>query len=266
MAQKTFIAKTMGVMLASMVLSSLFLNDCRAERASAAPVKTVGSSFHVYAGLMGGWERLAGRRTEIVTTAALTTLAMSDNFTMKQNNINAYGFFGKSIPLIKRSMTLTLSPEIYAGQGYGSATLRDQKDDVILGAPSKYRGDFRRTSSYGMVLKLGLEFLPTYSLYILGGYDKSRYQHRVDYISDPAGNPGFNGQYRSKHKWMSAPVFGVGFEKTIGCFKVGLEIRRLSPSTFRHVHSVGDAANPEFVDVRIKPKIYSTMLRLSYTF
>lgn len=257
-----------SVMVISLVLASFIFGDCKGV--DAASVKTIGNSFHVYAGLMGGWERLSGRRTEVVTTSGLTDLFMSNHLKMKQNNINAYGFVGVSIPIIKRSMTVTLSPEFYAGQGYGSATIRDQKNDPALGAgfDVRYRGDFRRTSSYGGVLKLGLEFIPTYTVYILGGYDKSRYQHRVDHVSDPAGGAGFNAQYRSKHKWMSAPVLGIGLEKTlVGCVKVGIETRKLSPSAFRHTYNVGaDALNPETINIYVKPKIYSTMLRLSYLF
>ena len=258
--------KDFNVGVVTLLLSVLCMEGCKEVAAAPAPVNAKGSAFHAYVGLMGGWERMGGRRTEVVKTSVDENLFMSDNFSMKQNNLNAYGFLGVSIPIIKRSMTVTLSPEVYAGQGYGSAVLRNQKDDLVIGSPVKYRGDFRRTSSYGAVLKVGLEFLPSYTLYILGGFDKSRYQHRVDHVSDPGGAAGFHSNFSSRSKWMSAPVYGIGFEKTVSCFKVGIETRILKPSTFRHVHNVGDELNPESISVRVKPKIYSTMLRISYLF
>lgn len=115
-----------------------------------------------YAGMVGGVERMNGRRSESLSefnagTGATVVTTYSDNLRMLENNATLSllgGFLWKLLPL-----PIVIGPEFYFGRGNARSTVTDTLDvDPVSGNRRLYSTEFQRKFFYGGSFALVITF------------------------------------------------------------------------------------------------------------
>jgi len=225
------------------------------------------NTMQFYAGLSGGFERMAGRRTDSVTEDDLAggigqLQTIFSNKGMSENNAvtSLIGGFLWGFP----QSTILIGPEIYFGRGNTASAVQDDRLDLTP-AFRHYSTTLQRKNSYGLILRAGYQFNENYLGYLSAGYDKG--QFATDRVITYAPR-NVTATRAKKTKWLNGLSLGMGIEKKCGSFVVGVDLRMIKYSTFRVTDALNIAPgiNPGFIDFSASPKIYSGNLRISYQF
>jgi hypothetical protein len=224
-----------------------------------------------YAGLSGGWEWMRGNRNDSANeqgaapgTRVTTTFA--DNQSISSNNVVASLLAGV---WWKPSRSFLVGPEVFLGRGNTISSLKDSRFDVLAAATRVYVADLQRRYFYGALIKAGYQFCKTYTAYLGVGFDQSQFRATKILAVDPAtGAPGTPTTFANRTKWLGGILFGVGIEKQIECFSVGLDFRMTQYRKFSLSDSliVNPLVAPGSMSFSTKPKVYQGSLRVCYHF
>ena len=237
-----------------------------AEAAQSTETSTA-SPVEFYVGVSVGHDRMTAKRTEELKSGTGTQLFFSNNKTQRTNGISGKiiaGFLWR-VP----NTAFVLSPELYIGQGSGQMTLQgsEHDPDIILGPANKnYQSTFKQTSNIGVVLRAGFYLTGDNNFfYGLVGKDRSKFQNKFMLSSTDLGAQPIPTLIEKRSNYLKSSVFGVGFERKINSFKVGIDCRYASYSAWSN-YSKKALVSRDILSISFKPKIVSTSLTFCYLF
>ena len=224
------------------------------------------NAVQFYAGLSGGIEWMDGKRTDSLNEdigGARTITNYADNLNVRRDNavISAIGGFMWKLP----SVPLLIGPEIFFGRGNALSSVRDSRLDPF-NETRFYVADFQRKHFYGILARAGYQFCNSYLAYLALGWEQGRFSlFRAISADQVNATP---TSISDTSKTLNAILFGLGIEKRISPFNVGLDFRI---SRYQRITSLGKI-NPlpplgtGDLYFSFRPQVYTAALRISYEF
>ena len=206
--------------------------------------------IEVYAGLVGGIERMNGRRTEAVSNAGVVTFFSTNKRMLENNSTVSFvaGFLG-TMP----EGPILIGPEFFFGRG--NATSNVTQADVAL---NQYYTDFQRKFFFGGLIRAGYEFYKNYLITLALGIDRSQFSTKRIYVPVGAG-----ANFVQRTKSLNGFLYGVGFEKHFKNIIIGLDLKL---TQYRR-RLTQDIVSPTItMHFSVRPIIYSAGLRICYRF
>jgi len=205
-----------------------------------------------YVGLVGGIERMTGRRTEGLSEAAASTV-YADNKRILENNstISAVGGFLWKFP----PLPIWMGMEAYLGRGNALSSVTATTPDA-LGNNRYYSTDFQRKFFYGGLIRVGHFFCPDLLGAISLGIDRSQFLTKR----------ALNANIINRTKGFNGFLFGLGVEKHYGHLGVGLDLKLIQYRRQLTSDPVDLAAGAGHLNFSVRPVMYSVALRLCYLF
>lgn len=254
--------KKITVMLGALCSQGL-VGQAYADASSGHHCKPV----QFYAGLAGGIERLSGKRNESANEdagggARITTI-FTDGKSMNENNVAVSlltGFLWKP-----SNHPIVLGPEIFFGRGNTTSTVNDDRFDAASNAFRHYSTTLQRKLFYGALVRAGYQFCGNYLVYLSLGFDRGQFARTTVLAADPAN---ITTTSAKNTKWLNGLLFGLGFEKRIDSFVVGLDLRAVRYGKYNAQDSVlvAPGVGPGTLSCNAKPRIYFGTLRICYQF
>lgn len=223
---------------------------------------------NIYTGLAVSWDHVGGKSYGVITNHAGSHLIFSNGNSLKADKMNGYAFIGTVYTLPQQS--IFISPEFQIGQGNVDCQIKNTAADpnlILSSGPLQRRLDLKlnRQLTTSFVGRIGRKLFNSLQLYGLLGVEASRFKYsyvveNVDAISGEIN--GFKTFLKSK--WKIAPLFGIGIDKAINKFRIGLEYRFSSYGPIKASRTVFQSASTEWVSTKVKPYISSLMLKFCY--
>jgi hypothetical protein len=221
-----------------------------------------------YAGISGGINWSKGRRTDSVFDPLAVppeTLYFSNkNFHETNGQYSAFGGVSFSFPETR----VIFGPEFYIGRSHGEQTIRETILEPLTGTSRTLVSSLSPTTYLGAVLKVGYEFLSSYTGYIVLGGEANRHINKITYV--PRSNaglgigPDFPAGFFGKTSWLTGFIWGFGLERKFNCIQVGTDIRFADYGSFKVQQPYGPSDETVFNTFKFKNIRLS--LRLSYLF
>ncbi|MGV8949417.1 MAG: hypothetical protein ACOH2E_08710 [Candidatus Paracaedibacter sp.] len=205
-----------------------------------------------YAGLVGGIDRMTGRRTEQLSEAAAIT-TYTNNMRMLENNstISIVGGFLWKLP----PLPILMGPEVYFGRGNATSSVTATTRDA-LGNNRYYSTDFQRKFFYGGLIRVGYLFCPDLLGILSLGIDRSQFlTKRTLTTNSISRTKGFNGF-----------SLGGGLEKHFGHFGFGVDFKLIQYRRQLTSDPVVLNAVKRDLTFSVRPIVYSAALRFCYLF
>lgn len=251
----------------TLLVTTVFLSTTGGAFANASSGTSTASGtkpVQFYAGLSGGIDWMGGKRSEQILTGAGTNLSFSSNSSLSSNGISAKGIGGFlwTIP----TTFFVLSPEAYFGRGNTDITLQASAVDPAIPTDKGLQSTLLHTLTLGFIVRAGfyLENCQNNLLYLLIGVDRSKFENKFAFSSGDVG-ASVPTVFDKRQKWLNSPIFGLGFERKFTNFKVGVDIRFASYSTWGNYTRTA-AVSDDVLSIQFKPKLISTSLTLCYVF
>lgn len=244
------------------IVCGLSMGAARAD--SDEPHQTlVERPLQFYAGLVGGIDRMMGRRTEGLSEPALLTV-FAGNKRMQENNstISAVGGFWWKLP----PLPVLLGPEVYFGRGNALSNVSANSLDAA-GNSRLYSTDFQRKFFYGGLIRIGYLFCPDFLGSFSLGIDRSQFLTKRILTNSPAAPIAVLPTIITRTRGLNGFIFGMGLEKHFGHLGVGLDLKFIQyrrQLTMDKVNApVGQSG---IINLSVRPIIYSAAIRLCYLF
>lgn len=215
-------------------------------------------AIQFYAGMSGGFNQMAGRRSEkVFDEINLETTNFTNNLALRNTNAQYSGFLGISYFIPQTG--IFIGPEIYLGKAHTEHRFQQTVFDPIAVNQRTLASTFSQSAFFGAVAKVGYS-LASYSGYIVLGVEGSQFQNNVTYAPFAPDVPIF---FKSR-KWLTGLVSGFGLEKQVDCVRFGAEFRFVNYGWYRVNYN--DAVTNETVNNLFRPKNVRFSLRVSYVF
>ncbi|MBX9804381.1 MAG: hypothetical protein K2Y18_01360 [Alphaproteobacteria bacterium] len=239
------------------------------ETAQATPCPKL---VEFYAGVSGGIEQLSGFHSDsfAVNAAPEENRVFADKSSFPSSNKGTVitGMTGIlwNIP----TLPFYLAPEIYIGKGDRESTFRvNYVDNFPVPADNRtYSSLLQRKSFYGALLKAGYKFYQTYTVYISAGLDVGNFSITRSMTKD-VGIPDTNTSTVRTNKSFTGLLWGIGFEKQMGSFKVSLDFKGVNYGRKNFVDAITTTnGTPGLTTLgyTAKPKIYAGSIGFAYLF
>jgi hypothetical protein len=205
-----------------------------------------------YTGLVGGIDRMTGRRTEQLSEAAAIT-TYTNNMRMLENNSTISlvgGFLWKFPPL-----PILMGPEVYLGRGNAMSSFTATTQDA-LGNNRYYSTDFQRKFFYGGLIRVGYLFCPDLLGSLSLGLDRSQFLTKRTLTTN----------FINRTKGFNGVSLGAGVEKHFGHFGFGLDVKLIQYRRQLTSDRVGAVAGAGDLNFSVRPIVYSAALRFCYLF
>lgn len=169
-----------------------------------------------------------------------------------------------------------VGPELMGG--WGSTSQRLQKKRYINWSDTEKSFDatLQRRMNWSAVMRFGMMLPKDYRVYALAGVSREQFRYMVNYHYSSDPDVHIPTQFSRQTKWTTGAVWGIGIEKKIQAFRLGLEARMVHGRTLKYAHAlkaeselVDDGAVsgfPELIRAEILPQNISILCRLSYAF
>jgi hypothetical protein len=244
-------------LLAIIALSALCVNAGKSAE-STTP--------QFYAGVSIGHDRMTAKRTEELLAGTGQRLFFSNNKTQRTNGVTGKVIAGFlwTVP----NTQFVLSPEMYIGHGSGQITLQGHKSIQDLGGiiEKDYQSTFKQSLAMGLLLRAGFYLSGDNNfLYALTGIDCSKFENKFMLASSFVNLIPVPTLFEKRSKFLKSTFFGMGIERKINKFKVGIDCRYMPYSAWGNYSRVAVESNDK-ITVRFKPKIISTTLTFCYIF
>ncbi len=212
------------------------------------------AKLDVTAGLILGGTHEKGKIAESVTMPA-------DSYSFSQKNKGRGILGGISIGAQTQFSKFVIGSDIEVFAAYSKQSITKQLADSIINASKIYKRDFRYLGGQNIGLKLGYAITQGFNIYIRPMIGIDRFQTKIMYLDDTS-TP-INNRHKNKH--VLAKGIGLGLEKRVGSFLVGLESRYVKNGTIRQTHQFFD--NPQdTTTLKTKPSRYMALVKVSYVF
>lgn len=217
-----------------------------------------------YAGMVGGIDRMNGRRSESLTETVAGTsriTSYTSNFRMLENN--AYlsfmsGFLWKLPPL-----PILIGPEIYLGRGNTRSTITDASHvNPANGQKRLYVTEFARKFFYGGLIRIGYHFCRDYLVSFSLGIDRSQFLTKRYFALDSTVTP----TIINRTKGFNGVLFGLGLEKRIKSLIVGIDLKLIQYRRQLTMDPISIPTSPAASNFSARPILYIAGLRLAYVF
>jgi hypothetical protein len=242
--------KSKGILLLAGLLCSLLPGKGEANTDSNSGERH--ETLQVYAGLVGGIERMSGRRTDsLVNGGATTVYALKKR--MLENNATLSlvgGFLWKFPPL-----DILMGPEFFMGRG--NATSNVSYADSLN---NYYSTDVQRKFFYGDLIRIGTDFCKDYFTWVSFGIDRSQFWTKRALVI--TGAP-IGANIVSRTKGFNGFLFGLGLERSFHHVIAGLDLKVIQ---YRRQDPVDIMGGGVSLNLNVRPIIYSAALRLCYRF
>jgi len=218
-----------------------------------------------YAGMVGGIERMNGRRSEGLSETPLgvpptVTTSYTTNLRMLENNgyLSFMGGFLWKLP----PLPVLIGPEIYFGRGNTRSTITDTTHPDNLGNQRLYSTEFARKFFYGGLIRIGVHFCQEYFLSLSFGIDRSQFLTKRYFALDPAVNP----TVVSRTKGFNGFLYGIGFERQYKNIIVGVDFKLIQYRRQQTQDSITITNSPATSNFYVRPVLYIAGIRLAYRF
>ncbi len=235
-----------------------------------------------YAGLSVGAQRLSGRRSEVANYAASPGDPFGPPEVINFSNLSPFsnknGYYSGHVGCtwgIPRT-TLFWGPEIYIGQSNTRNNVIKSFLDLTASSRS-LNASIRQSNFFGGAFQVGFNWIGNSRLSLLLGFEKSQFEYFGVYVPRSQfalvgfnpGGPGIGDDYAptilNTSKWLSGFMWGLGIERQIESFRIGVDFRMIHYKEFKAAYTVL-AAEPETLYTAIKPKNIRFGLKFSYLF
>lgn len=235
--------------------AGLMTSETKATQDSPCSTKPL----QFYAGLSAGVNHVKGKRSEsvFVNPPVNATITFIDSLGFKDTDAQYAGFLG--ISYVVPTTSFFISPEIHLGRTHTQQTFQKIVFDPVVADQRTLKSTFSQTAFFGAVVKVGYNF-STYSPYIILGGEGGKFQDQVTYVPFAPDSPNF---FKTQ-KWLKGFLWGIGIEKKIKRFRVGIEARFINYGKYNAVYD--NAASDESIYHSFKPKNVRLSLRVSYAF
>jgi len=216
-----------------------------------------------YAGMVGGIERMTGRRSESLTETianvpTVTTYGIDHRMLENNGNLSFVGGF-----LIgPYSESIRIGPEFFFGRGNALSNVSDTRLDPAGAINRFYSTDFQRKFFYGGLVRIGYLFCEKYFLSLSIGIDRSQFRTKRIFALDP----NFVANVIDRTKGFNGFLFGVGFEKLFKNFIIGIDFKLIQYRRQSNDDSLVITNIPASSNLSIRPVMYTTGIRLCYRF
>ena len=239
-------------------------------RASADSLSTESSSqvncpSIYYAGMVGGFERLTGRRTESLketVAGATVTTSYSLNRRILENS-GTISFIGGMMWRLN-PLPIYMGPEFYVGRGSALSSLVDTRPDSTTTNSRVYSTDFQRKLFFGGQLRAGFFFCKNYLASFSIGIDRSFFLTKRILAFD--ARAAVQPVLVNRTKGFNGLLFGLGLEKHWNHFLVGIDVKLIRFRSQTNDVSLPIATSPAVSNFTARPVLYSIGLRLGYKF
>lgn len=251
------------------ILVAAFCLQGLEHEAHAGPTSSA-NSVQFYLGFAGGLEHMSGKRSESLdeedpdnSPASIITI-YTKNRSMKDDNITLSAMAGFLWQV--SNLPIMIGPELYVGRGSTISSFNDTRKDTA-NLNRFYKTDFQRKAFWGGLARVGYNFYKDYLAYLSGGYEGGQFSIASVITNDPE-----NVTTTQTHhtKWFNGFSYGLGVEKRMACFKVGVDLRAVQYGRKTFVNSMNvNATNgvlPASFRISLRPIIYTGALRISYLF
>ncbi|MBX9804964.1 MAG: hypothetical protein K2Y18_04320 [Alphaproteobacteria bacterium] len=213
-----------------------------------------------YVGMSGGVERLMGRRTEVLSEGAVRTGYTTGKGILENNGVVSAigGFLWKFPPL-----PVLMGIEGYIGRGNSLSSVIDIRADLGGVNNRYYSTDILRKVFYGGLVRIGYLFCQDNFLYVSLGLDRSQFTTKRVLTNQPAPTL---SNIINRTRGYNGFLFGFGFEKHIGHFVVGAELRNIQYKRQNPSDDVIIPPNVGSLSMSFRPIIYSALVRFAYRF
>lgn len=268
------------LLILAIVWGGLFIREGYAENPPASPFFSRGIMPQFYASLSVGVQRLSGRRSEIVNYEASPgnpygppeTINFSNLKPFSNKNGSYSGHVGCTWDIPRTAFFL--GPELYMGQGSTRNNLIVSFKDQNFFVRS-LNATIRQSTFLGGALQVGFNWISNSRLSLLLGLEGSQFEYFGMYVprsqlalsAVPGPGPGedFPATTLNTSKWLSGFMWGLGVEKQIQSFRIGIDFRMVHYKEFKASYTAL-AAEPETLYTVIKPKNIRFGLKISYLF
>lgn len=168
-----------------------------------------------------------------------------------------------------------VGPELMGGWGNISQRLQKKRYIDRSETEKSFDATLQRRMNWSAVMRFGVMFPKNYRVYALAGVSREQFRYMVNYHYSSDPDVHIPTQFSRQTKWTTGAVWGIGIEKEIQDFRVGLETRFTQNRTLKYSHvlkaeSDWDAINgsryPENLNAQIRARNVSIFLKISYAF
>lgn len=216
-----------------------------------------------YAGIVGGIERMNGRRTDSLTenvAGASTVSTYAQNLRMLENNatLTFLGGFLWKLP----TLPVVMGPEFFFGRGNASSNVTDTRLDPGGVNYRFYSTDFQRKFFYGGLIRIGHNFCDDYVVSLSFGIDRSQFLTKRILALDPLAK----ATVIRRTKGFNGFLYGVGLERRFKHVIVGIDLKLTQYRRQLTEDPVRITTGPANTQLSVRPIIYSAGIRLCYRF
>jgi hypothetical protein len=250
------------ILLVAIMCGQLFIPEAYAETHSS---ESHCPPIQFYAGMVGGIERMTGRRSEGLTETVggvSTQFSYTNNIRMLENN--AYlsfmgGFLWKLPPL-----PILIGPELYFGRGNTRSTVTNTTttNPAVPGQTRLYSTEFARKFFYGGLIRIGYHFCRDYLVSFSLGIDRSQFLTKRYFALDSSVNP----TVISRTKGFNGVLFGLALERQFKHFIVGVDFKLIQYRRQQTQDPVPITNSPAVSNFSVRPVLYVAGIRLAYQF
>ncbi|MBM3632126.1 MAG: hypothetical protein FJX03_00235 [Alphaproteobacteria bacterium] len=218
-----------------------------------------------YVGMVGGIERLTGRRTEGLTETVAggkVTTSYSLNRRILENS-GTVSFMGGMMWRLN-PLPIYMGPEFYVGRGSALSSLVDTRPDSTTTNSRVYSTDFQRKLFFGGQLRTGFFFCKNYLASFSFGIDRSFFLTKRVLAFD--ARAAVSPTLVNRTKGFNGLLFGLGLEKHWNHFLVGLDVKLIRFRSQTNDVSLPIATSPAVSNFTVRPVLYSIGLRMGYKF
>jgi len=218
-----------------------------------------------YAGMVGGIERMTGRRAESLTETiagvpTVTTYGVDQRMLENNGNLSFVGGFLFGPP----AESMRIGPEFFFGRGNALSNVSDARQTPDGLNNRFYSTDFQRKFFYGGLIRVGYLFCEKYFPSLSFGIDRSQFRTKRILALDPG--PNRQATVIDRTKGFNGFLFGIGFERHFKHLILGVDLKLIQYRRQSNDDSVVIANSPAASRLSVRPVMYTAGLRLCYRF
>jgi hypothetical protein len=216
-----------------------------------------------YAGMVGGIERMNGRRTDSLSETfggVPITSTYAENLRMLENNatLTFLGGFLWKLP----TLPVLVGPEFFFGRGNATSNVTDTRLNPAGANYRFYSTDVQRKFFYGGLIRIGHNFCNDYVVSLSFGIDRSQFLTKRILAIDPLAR----ATVIKRTKGFNGFLYGVGLERSFKHVIVGIDLKLTQYRRQLTEDPVSITTGPANTNLSVRPIIYSAGIRLCYRF